>query len=58
MCSVIVVVGLVSAPLCRAEPPDPAEFAAYLHAEEFGAILQAFVVGLGTGMLVKLLNRS
>lgn len=41
-----------------AEPPDPEEFAAQLHADMFAAMLQAFVYGVGLGLLVKIINRS
>lgn len=36
----------------------PEEFAAYLDAAVIGHMLQAYVYGLGLGLLIKVLNRS
>jgi len=49
---------LVTVEAVLATPPDPEEFAAYLHAVSFHSMLTAFIVGIGFGLLVKMLNRS
>ena len=36
----------------------PEEFAAYLHMATFHKVAVAFVVGMGLGLLMKILNRS
>ena len=55
----VVAISLVLGQVCEAlATPDPELFAQYLHESVFSAMMQAFVFGVGFGLLVKMINRS
>lgn len=59
MIAVVLLVSLFVQPFeCLASPPDPETQAAYLHYALFARALQAYSVGVGLGLLIKMLNRS